>query len=88
MIYFLAIIGLIVILWWLGKKISKAGDALVKIGDAMVDKSIIEKPKCSPENERHLRELEKRLRHTKGEVTNDEYQKEILEEIERLTKPQ
>ena len=87
MIEFLAIIGLAIILWWTAKKIGRAGDALVRFGDSLMDRITIESPKSKscPDTERRLKELEAKLRHTKGEETDDEYNEKIRREIDELT---
>lgn len=86
--WFLAVVGLIAILWLISKAFNKVGDTLNKIGDVLAD--------IAASGSRSVRgygsdgqdrdKIIEKIKTIKGQRTDDEFRKNVQQEIDDLTK--
>lgn len=83
----LAIIGLVVILYFIGKFLKNVGDILIGFGNAMGDitSALSRNPSKDTQYTRTKREkVSHKIRDLKG-VDDDDYTNQVRKEIEKLT---
>jgi hypothetical protein len=84
---FLAIIGLIAILWILSKAFTKLGNALDKIGETLADRATFSTHvKGHGDDDEARKKIKEKIKTLSGEGTDKEYWKKIHSEIDDLTK--
>ncbi len=86
--WFLAMVGLIAILWLISKAFNKVGDTLNKIGDVLADIAASGSRSVKGYGnggENKNRTIEK-IKTLKGQGTDEEYRNNVLKEIDDLTK--
>lgn len=83
---FLAIIGLIFLLWLTAKFLNKIGNVLNKIGDALAEQSTFKTHTKGGPDAVDREKIREKIRTLNGEGTNDEYWEQVNNEIDDLTK--
>jgi len=84
----LAFIGLAFLLWKASKGLKRLGNWMTRVGDSMVDYSVIIQKRNKSKRETAQDEVKKvseQIRKVKGEENDNEYRDKIREEIKRLT---
>lgn len=87
MVSFLAIIGFIVIFWFLSRALIKVGSILESFGNLMIERAaeMQNDPRMKrvvPENK-----ITDKIKEIRGEETDEDYQKRVREEIQELIDP-
>lgn len=87
----LILIGLLAVLYWIGKLLNKAGDFFIGLQRIMADRYTEQQAQAEKEKtefRREFRDIRKRLQHIKGESDENKNQidlEEVRKEIDELT---
>lgn len=82
MVSFLAIIGLIVILWWISKGLKKGGQFLEDLGNHMEDRAA---SNTVTQFKHKKKKTEEKIKVMSGDGTDDKYMDKIRDEIDEIT---
>lgn len=81
----LAIIGLLAVLWLLSRALTKIGNGLIRLSEAMTDR--VTTTRSGVPGLTNVNKIRNSIRSLKGEEDDHEYAERVRKEIEDLTDP-